>query len=66
MLIDTVYTSCECTTAEIDKRTIAPADSAVVSVSFKAEKPERFVREVYVGVYGGDEIVLSIEGVAVE
>lgn len=66
MLIDTVYTSCECTTAKIDKRTIAPADSAVVSVSFKAEKPERFVREVYVGIHGSEATVLSIEGEAVE
>lgn len=66
MLIDTVYTSCECTTAEIDKLSILEGDSAIISVSFKAEKPEQFMREVYVGVHSGDEIVLSIEGVAVE
>ena len=66
MLIDTVYTSCECTTAEIDKRVIEPADSAIVSVRFKAEKPERFMREVYVGAQGNEQMVLSIEGEAVE
>lgn len=66
MLIDTVFTSCECTIAEINEHNIAPADSAIVSVSFKAEKPEQFVREVYVGVRGKEQIVLSIEGEAVK
>jgi hypothetical protein len=66
MLIDTIFTSCECTTAEINKRNIAPADSAIVSVRFKAEKPEQFMREVYVGVRGKEQIVLSIEGEAVK
>ena len=66
MLIDTLYTSCECTTAEIDKRSIEPTDSAIVSVKFNAEKPEMFMREIYVGVQGKEQIVLSIEGEAVE
>ena len=66
MLIDTVYTSCECTTAEINKRVIEPADSAIVSVRFKAEKPERFMREVYAGAQGNEQIVLSIDGEAVK
>ena len=66
MLIDTLYTSCECTTAEIDKRSIEPTDSAIVSVKFNAEKPEMFIREVYIDVQGKEQIVLSIEGEAVE
>ena len=66
MLIDTIFTSCECTTAEIDKRSIEPADSAIVSIRFKAEKPEQFMREVYVGVQGKETIVFSIEGGAME
>ncbi len=66
MLIDTLYSSCECTTAEIDKYSIEPADSAIVTVTFKAEKPEMFMREVYIDVQGKEQIVLSIEGEAVE
>jgi hypothetical protein len=66
MLIDTLYTSCECTTAEIDKRRVEPTDSAFVSIRFKSEKPEQFLREVYVGVQGKETIVLSIEGEAME
>lgn len=66
MLIDTLYTSCECTTAEIDKYSIEPTDSAIVSATIKAEKPAQFMREVYVGVRGKEQIVLSIEGEAVE
>ena len=66
MLIDTLYSSCECTTAEIDKYSIEPADSAIVTITFKAEKPEMFMREVYIDVQGKEQIVLSIEGEAVE
>ncbi|MCQ2976107.1 MAG: DUF1573 domain-containing protein [Bacteroidales bacterium] len=47
-MIDTIFTSCECTTAKIDKSTISKNDSAIISISFKTDKSEEFSREVYV------------------
>lgn len=64
--VDTIYTSCECTTAEIDKCTIAPTDSAIVTVTYKADVVGKFVREVYVKIGENDTLVLSINGEAVE
>jgi len=66
MHIDSLYTSCECTTASIDKVDIAPHEKARVSVTFKADKPEQFMREIYVDVRDGDQIVMVIEGEAIE
>lgn len=48
MSIDSVFTSCECTTAETDKTTIKPQGYATISVVFKTDKPETFIREVYI------------------
>jgi len=66
MHIDSLYTSCECTTASIDKVDIAPHEKARVSVTFKADKPEQFMREIYADISGGDQIVMVIEGEAIE
>ncbi|MCQ2973328.1 MAG: DUF1573 domain-containing protein [Bacteroidales bacterium] len=65
MKIDTIFTSCECTTAKIDKSVIKKSDSAIVSVSFKTDKPEEFVREIYVKTNSKEKpIVYSVEGMA--
>lgn len=66
MYIDSLYTSCECTTATIDRRDIAPHKKAVVNVTFKADRPEQFMREIYADVRGGEQIVMVIEGNATE
>ncbi|MCQ2973337.1 MAG: DUF1573 domain-containing protein [Bacteroidales bacterium] len=66
MKIDTIFTSCECTTAKIDKSVIKKSDSAIVSVSFKTDKPEEFSREVYVKTNSKEKpIVYIVDGVAV-
>lgn len=64
--IDSIYTSCECTSATISEHTLAPNDSASISVYFKADKPENFMREIYLRIKGRDEIVFTIEGNAIE
>ena len=65
-LIDTLYTSCVCTKAEIDKQYIAPSDSAVINVHLNPEKPEKFIREIYLNIHNKKQIVLSIIGEATE
>ncbi|MCQ2973332.1 MAG: DUF1573 domain-containing protein [Bacteroidales bacterium] len=65
MKIDTIFTSCECTTAKIDKSVIKKSDSAIISVTFKTDKPEEFSREVYVKTNSNEKpIVYSVEGMA--
>ena len=66
MSIDSLYTSCECTEAEINKREILPSDSAIVSVTFKTDKAESFLREVYVDIHSHEQMVMTIEGIAVD
>lgn len=66
MHIDSLYTSCECTTASINKADIAPHDKAIVNVTFKADRPELFMREIYADLRGGEQIVMVIEGEAIE
>lgn len=59
--IDTITTSCECTTATIDKEIIAAGDSAIISIEYRAEKAEAFMREVYLQTKE-EEITITIEG----
>ncbi|MCQ2975185.1 MAG: DUF1573 domain-containing protein [Bacteroidales bacterium] len=65
LIIDTIFTSCECTTAKIDKSLISRNDSAIISVSFKTDKPEEFTRDVYVKTNLSEKpIVYTVEGMA--
>lgn len=66
MQIDSVYTSCECTTATIDKTAIAIGDSAVVTIKYQAEKPEDFLREIYVDIHNNEQIVMQISGTSID
>ena len=62
MQIDSIRTSCECTTATADKTIIAAGDSTAVSVLYQAESAGQFLREVYVYIHGSEAITLQIEG----
>lgn len=55
MQIDTVFTSCECTTAKIDKISISPQQNASLSVNYTPDGSGKFFREVYVKVRGEDK-----------
>lgn len=66
MHIDSLYTSCECTTASIDLTDIEPRGKAIVNVIFKADRPEQFMREIYADVRGGKQIIMTINGEATE
>mgnify|MGYP003293669642 CR=1 FL=1 len=63
MKIDTVFTSCDCTTASIDRMQIEPGGAATLKVRFKTDHPEQFMREIYVQ-YGGQTRVFTIRGTA--
>lgn len=56
MQIDTVFTSCECTTAKIDKISISPHQNASLSVIYTPDGSGEFFREVYVKVRGDDKL----------
>ncbi len=61
--IDSVFTSCECTTAEIDKTRIPKNESAFLSVTYTPDAVGSFYREVYVQVNGEDKTrIFAIEG----
>ncbi|MCQ2976068.1 MAG: DUF1573 domain-containing protein [Bacteroidales bacterium] len=63
--IDTIYTSCECTIAKSDKSLISQNDSAIISITFKTDKPEEFSRDVYVKTNLSEKpIVYTVDGVA--
>lgn len=53
--IDTVFTSCECTTASIDKMIINPDDKATLNVAYTPDGTGDFLREVYVKIRGEDK-----------
>ncbi len=55
MQIDTVFTSCECITAKIDKISISPHQNASLSVTYTPDGSGEFFREVYVKVRGEDK-----------
>lgn len=63
--IDTVYTSCSCTTASLNKTTIEPGGFAQLKVRYQADAPGTFMREVYVGI-GEQTITFTIRGEAME
>ena len=56
MQIDTVFSSCECTTAKIDKISISPHQNASLSVTYTPDGSGEFFREVYVKVRGDDKL----------
>ena len=65
--IDSITTSCECTTAKCNQREVLPHDSLNVEVRYAAESSSTFMREVYVHTNQQTEpITLTIEGSAVE
>ncbi len=52
MQIDSIFTSCECTTATIDNTIINPSGSANLTVSYTPDGVGEFYREVYVQIKG--------------
>lgn len=65
--IDSITTSCECTTAKCFQNEVLPNDSLKVEVCYVAESASTFMREVYVHTNQQNEpITLTIEGSAVE
>lgn len=54
MVIDTLFTSCECTIAQINKNVIKPNETAILSVTYTPDGIGEFFREVYVKVRGED------------
>lgn len=63
MQIDTVFTSCECTTASIDKIVVPPSSSANLTVKYTPDVVGEFYREVYVQIKGEDKpLVYKIRG----
>ncbi|MBR6251740.1 MAG: DUF1573 domain-containing protein [Bacteroidales bacterium] len=65
--IDTVTTSCECTTAKYSQTEVLPHDTLRVEVCYAAESASTFMREVYVHTnWQNEPITLTIEGSAVE
>ena len=67
MQIDSVYTSCECTTASINTKTIKKNEPTILSVTYTPDGVGDFYREVYVKISGEDKPrVYAIEGVVKE
>lgn len=65
--IDSITTSCECTTAKCFQNEVLPNDSLKVEVCYVAESASDFMREVYVHTnWQNEPITLTIEGSAVE
>ena len=61
--VDSVYTSCECTTAKIDKTRIPKNESAFLSITYTPDGIGDFYREVYVKVKGEERTrIFAIEG----
>ena len=60
--IDSIRTSCECTTAVASKTAIAEGDSSVITITYKAEQSGDFMREVYVYLHDSEPITMRIEG----
>ena len=67
MVIDSVYTSCECTSAVIDKLVIHPNEKGLLSITYSPDDEGEFYREVYVKVKDVDKpLVYSIKGVVTQ
>ena len=61
--IDSVFTSCECTTAKIDKKEILQNESAVLTVIYKPDGIGDFYREIYVKIHNEEKPkIFEIEG----
>lgn len=61
--IDSVFTSCECTKAKIDKTEILQNESAVLTVTYKPDGIGDFVREIYVKIHDEEKPkIFEIEG----
>ena len=58
--IDSVFTSCECTTATIDKTVINPSEFANLTVKYTPDGVGDFYREVYVQIKGDDKPLVYI------
>ena len=63
MKIDSIYTSCECTMAKMDKTAISRREIAILSVTYTPDGVGEFYREVYVKISGEEKPrVFAIEG----
>ena len=62
--IDSIYTSCDCTIAEIDKNVIKPNENATLLITYKPDRVGEFYREVYLKIKCVDKpLIFSIKGV---
>lgn len=63
MVIDTLFSSCECTTAQINKNVIKPNETAILSVTYTPDGVGDFYREVYVKLKNKEKpLVFKIRG----
>ena len=63
MVLDTLFTSCECTTAQINKNVIQPNETATLSVTYTPDGIGDFYREVYVKLKNKEKpLVFIIRG----
>ena len=65
--IDSVYTSCECTTAKISKTEILKNESAILTVTYKPDGIGDFYREIFVKIHDEEKTkIYEIEGNSTE
>ena len=63
LLIDSVFTSCECTKTKINKTEILQNESAVLTVIYKPDGIGDFIREIYVKIHNEEKPkIFEIEG----
>ena len=63
LVIDSVYTSCECTTAKISKTEILKNESAILTVTYKPDGIGDFYREIFVKIHDEEKTkIYEIEG----
>ena len=63
IVVDTLFTSCECTTAQINKNVIQPNETATLSVTYTPDGIGDFYREVYVKLKNKEKpLVFIIRG----
>ena len=64
MQIDTIFTSCECATAKINKMRIMTNETAILLVTYTPDNTGDFVKDVFVKVKGNDQPkIYTIEGI---
>ncbi len=60
IIIDSIFSSCQCTKAEIDQKVIQPTKTALLSVTYHPDNIGDFYREVYVKIKGSENLLTYI------